>query len=247
VDTVLDFCYETNNEGRIEMYPADCLGYYSRKELRARQLAFNTPTMQLWDGCNAGIRGFGLLHNGDIVGCTSIRDREYIEGNLRERTLRDIWEDPTKFLWRREMTKEKLSGDCKICKYGAKCLGGCPNTRLTIDKTIYGENRYCVYNVAMKKTRAAIQKNSDAADLMKQAREEAAEQEYQKTAMLADRLLELDANNAEAYRLKGFAEFMNGNYDLSEAANKKALELNPQDSYAKKGLGIAIFRLGRQD
>jgi radical SAM protein with 4Fe4S-binding SPASM domain len=156
VGGILDFCYKTNAEGKIVMYLADCLGYYSPKELRTRKMAFNTPNGQLWDGCSAGIRGFGFLYNGDIIGCTSIRDREYIEGNIRERTLRDIWEDKNKFLWRRQMSKDKLSGECSVCKYGSKCLGGCPNTRLTIDHTIYGENRYCVYNVAMKKLKSEI-------------------------------------------------------------------------------------------
>jgi radical SAM protein with 4Fe4S-binding SPASM domain len=247
VDGVLDFCYETNNEGRIVMYPADCLGYYSRKELRTRQLAFNTPTPQLWEGCNAGVRSFGFLHNGDILGCTSIRDREYIEGNIRERTLRDIWEDDRKFLWRREMSKDKLSGDCKICKYGTKCLGGCPNTRLTIDKTLYGENRYCVYNVAMKEERKKISEKHDVNELMNLAHAAVAEREYQQAALLLDRYLEIKRDNAEAYRMKGFAEFQNGNYESSEAANAKALSFDPSDSYATKGLGLAVFRQGKMD
>jgi radical SAM protein with 4Fe4S-binding SPASM domain len=248
IDDVLNFCYDTSQEGRIVMYPADCLGYYSHKDLRTRQMAFNTPSYQLWDGCNAGLRGFGLLHNGDVLGCTSIRDREYIEGNIRERPLRDIWEDPTKFLWRRkEMTKDKLAGDCKICKYGAKCLGGCPNTRLTIEKNIYAENRYCAYNVALKKVRAEIAKYSDAAQVLELAKEALKENEYQKGAMLLDRFLELGQGTNEVYRLKGLAEFQDGNYGLSEAANRKALELNPADAYAKAGLGKALFRQGHYD
>ncbi|MDR3170177.1 MAG: hypothetical protein LBU17_00970 [Treponema sp.] len=35
---------------------------------------------------------------------------------------------------------------------------------------------------------------------------------------------------------------MNGNYVLSENANRQALEIDPKDGYAKKGLGLALFR-----
>lgn len=48
------------------------------------------------------------------------------------------------------MTKDKLSGSCKTCVYGSKCLGGCPNTRLTMKGSIYEENEYCAYNLSLK-------------------------------------------------------------------------------------------------
>jgi radical SAM protein with 4Fe4S-binding SPASM domain len=246
VDDILDFCYKTNREGKIIMYPADCLGYYSHKELLARQMAFNTPAYQLWDGCNAGIRGFGFLHNGEILGCTSIRNREYIEGNIRDRPLREIWESGRSFRWRREMAKEKLSGHCGICKYGSKCLGGCPNTRLTMNGDIYGENQYCSYNAALKNSEKEIKKITNAEELLRAARKSVREREHQLAAQQLDRLLELDKANVEALRLKGCAEFMNGNYVLSEQANRRTLEIDPKDGYAKKGLGLALFRQGKK-
>jgi radical SAM protein with 4Fe4S-binding SPASM domain len=247
VDEVLDFCYEVNGEGEITMYPADCLGYYSHKELRARQMAFNTPGYQLWDGCNAGVRGFGLLHNGDILGCTSIRDREYIEGNIKKRPLREIWEDEGAFRWRREMKKESLGGYCRTCKYGRKCLGGCPNTRLTMNGSIYGENQYCSYNQALGRSESEMRAFTDAGMLLESARNAARAREYQLCSQQLERLLELDGGNIEAWRLKGFSDFMNGNYDLSEVANRKVLEADPADWYAKKGLGLVLFRQGRRE
>jgi radical SAM protein with 4Fe4S-binding SPASM domain len=247
VDDVLDFCYAVNAEGKIVVYPADCLGYYSHKELRARQMAFNTPGYQLWDGCNAGVRGFGLLHNGDILGCTSIRDREYIEGNIKDRPLREIWEDGSAFRWRREMNKESLGGRCKTCKYGRKCLGGCPNTRLTVNGSFYSENQYCSYNLALGKSEDKLKSYTDAGELLEMAQHEAKTGEYQLCSQQLERLLELDGGNTEAWRLKGFSDFMNGNYGLSEQANRKALEADPGDWYAKKGLGLALFRQGKRE
>jgi radical SAM protein with 4Fe4S-binding SPASM domain len=209
-------------------------------------MAFNTPGYQLWDGCNAGVRGFGLLHNGEILGCTSIRNREYVEGSIRERPLKEIWEDGRAFRWRREITKEKLAGHCGTCKYGGKCPGGCPNTRLTMNGDIYGENRYCSYNVALKKSEKEIKRINSAEELLKAARMSVAEREHQLAAQQLERLLELDKSNAEALRLKGRAEFMNGNYVLSENANRRALGIDPGDGYAKKGLGLALFRQGKK-
>ena len=120
VDDIIDFCNETMKEGRIRIYPAGCVGYFDKFE----------PNTE-WDGCNAGIRGFGILQNGDILGCTSIRSREFIEGSVRERPLAEIWNDPENFSWRRNMTEKQLSDFCGHCVYGSKCFGGCTNTRLT--------------------------------------------------------------------------------------------------------------------
>jgi radical SAM protein with 4Fe4S-binding SPASM domain len=229
------------------MYPADCLGDDSHKELRARQLAFSTPDYELWDGCNAGVRGFGLLHNDEILGCTSIRSREYVEGSLRERPLAEIWNDSRAFTWRRGMTKEKLSGHCAACKYGGKCLGGCPNTRLTMNGNIYGENQYCSYNVALKRSAAKIKQQTNAADLLKAAQQSAKDGEFQLAAQQLERVLELDAATPEAARLQGYAEFMLGNYAASETANRRAIAAAHDDAYAKKGLGVALFRQGKRE
>lgn len=95
--------------------------------------------------CNAGIRSFGILSNGDITGCTSIRGVEFVEGNIRQRSLRDIWEDPSSFSWRRRMGVEQLGENCSKCMYGKSCLGGCPNTRHTVNGSIYSDNPYCAY------------------------------------------------------------------------------------------------------
>jgi Flp pilus assembly protein TadD len=71
--------------------------------------------------------------------------------------------------------------------------------------------------------------------------------EFQLAAQQLERVLELDAANPEASRLLGYAEFMLGNYAASESANRRALAAAPADAYAKKGLGMALFRLGKRE
>lgn len=153
VDQIIDFCYETSKEGKINIYPADCIGYYGAKEGETLKNTYGLDCAPEWDGCHAGFRSFGMLHNGDILGCTSIRNKEFIEGNIKDRSLREIWEDPGSFKWRRGFTKENLKGDCLKCKHSAKCLGGCPNTRLSMNGSIYSENLYCSENLRIKRSK----------------------------------------------------------------------------------------------
>jgi radical SAM protein with 4Fe4S-binding SPASM domain len=245
VAKLLDFCHETALQGQIRVFPADCVGYNTKKELEIRQIAFRQGRVPLWDGCNAGVRSFGILHNGDILGCTSIRDRAYIEGNVLTRRLRDIWEDPGAFAWRRGMTKADLGGECAACVYGGKCLGGCPNTRLTMNGTLQSENQYCAYALALKAFRERLSAEADAPPLVERAERKLREGAFQEAALLLGRALELSPDHPVALDMLGFAEFMCGNYARSQAANERALELNPQNAYAVKGLGLCLHRRGQ--
>jgi len=114
-----------------------------------------------WTGCGAGKYSLGILHNGDILGCTSVRDRSFIEGNIRQTPIKEIWMNPDSFSWNRKMTKDKLSGLCKKCYFGERCLGGCSNTRLTMEGSVYSENRYCSYNVAISTAREQLDRIED--------------------------------------------------------------------------------------
>lgn len=223
VQDIIDFCYETAEEGRIKIYPADCIGYYTKKELEIKKISYETNMVSIWDGCNAGIRGFGILHNGDILGCTSIRDRSYIEGNIKERSLRDIWEDENSFSWRRGIKKEQLEGDCKTCIYGSKCLGGCPNTRLTMNGSIYSENKYCAYNLKLKDIKKKYQEETETENLLKAADCMIKQGVYQEAAIILHRLLELEPEHKKALIAKAYAEYMCGNYETCKDDNAKSI------------------------
>lgn len=247
VEDIIDFCYSVAREGRIKIFPADCIGYYTNKELEIKKISYGTGNVSLWDGCNAGTRGFGILQNGDILGCTSIRDSKFIEGNIKERSLKDIWEDEKAFLWRRNMTKEMLGGNCKTCRYGNKCLGGCTNTRLTMDEDIYSENRYCAYNLNLKKMEKKYAEYEDLDELKKIALFLMGNQEYQEAAYALKHLTEEQPEDAEAWKMKGYCEYMCGNYHTCKKDNEEALKLNEEDSYACGGYAHAVYRLGAKE
>lgn len=245
IDDLLDFCHRTTLEGKIKVFPADCLGYYTRKEGLTRRLSMGSSTDVIWQGCNAGKRSFGILHNGDILGCTSIRDGQMIEGNVRNRSLVDIWQDPGKFHWARSMKKTDLKGFCKTCAYGETCLGGCPNTRLTINGSIYSDNPWCAYHNAMAATRKTLNSHRDTKSLMAAARSFSERRQWQAAGLVLERVQELFPNDADSLELYGFVSFMLGNYDQAARANEAVLAQNSDNVYAMKGLGLSLHRLGR--
>ncbi len=156
MNDIIDYCYKVSKEGKIDIFPADCIGYYNSKQDEVYKRSYHCDENEKipeWEGCTAGIYSFGILHNGDIIGCTSIRNKEYIEGNIKEKSLREIWENPDNFSWRRKFTKENLKGDCLKCSYAERCLGGCPNTRRCMNGTINSENLYCTQNLLLKENR----------------------------------------------------------------------------------------------
>lgn len=246
MEEIIQFCYETAKEGRIKICPADCIGYYTKKEMEIKKIFYHTDHASLWDGCNAGIRGFGILHNGDILGCTSIRDRQYIEGNIRERSLREIWEDEENFKWRREMTKDKLSENCRNCAYGSKCLGGCPNTRLTINGDIYSENQYCAYNQKMKSLKDRYHNKLDTEELFQRADILIKNGIYQEAAFVLKRVIMLDPGQEKALLAKGYAEYMCGNYQTCLEDNEIVLTNSPENAEALRGCAIAMSKLGEK-
>jgi len=247
VQGVLDFCLETALRGRIRLFPADCLGYFSREEEIVRMIGTGAPNPVRWDGCNAGKRSFGMLHDGRVIGCTSIRDQSLIEGSIKDRPLEEIWNDENSFAWARGMKRQDLKGDCLQCRYGDTCLGGCPNNRLTINGTMHSESPWCAFSSALDRARSILVASHDGQELLERARKYISEGETQLALLVLERALELGFDPVEILALKGFAHFQMRHYDLCEKANRDVLERVPAHSYAMNGLGLALVHSGRTD
>jgi len=112
-----DFILESTGwaaKNGLEIMPADSCGYFTPRDQR-------DPT---WHGCSAGLFACGITSDGHIKGCLSMPD-ELIEGNLRERELWDIWFDTQAFTYNRQYTSPSAGKNCKGCKFGEQCRGGC--------------------------------------------------------------------------------------------------------------------------
>lgn len=143
IDDIIDFAYDCMNDDDLITYLGDCIGYYNVKETAIRAQAVGGEPHAIWSGCPAGKHAMGILHNGDVVGCTSIRGREFIEGNIITDNIHDIWDQG--FSWNRDLKKSDLSGFCGECMYGNMCLGGCANSRYCSGSSIKSENLFCSY------------------------------------------------------------------------------------------------------
>jgi radical SAM protein with 4Fe4S-binding SPASM domain len=244
IDAILDFCLITAQEKKIVIYPADCLGYYTEKEELIRAISLGGHSFAPWAGCNAGRRGFGILHNGDILGCTSIRDRAFIEGNIRQRNLVDIWNDENAFSWMRNMKRIDLGGSCLSCVYGDVCLGGCPNTRLTMNGSMKSENPFCSFKVATDKLAAKVENFKKQDELFPKALDYAQNGRLQEAAIILEHLLKQKPNDEDILALTGFVHFFIGNYPKAKEVNETILKQSPTHSYANKGLGLTLHKMG---
>lgn len=243
INEVIDFSYNAIKEdAKIDIQLADCIGYNNLKEIEVRKRSSGADDYY-WTGCGAGKYSLGILHNGDILGCTSVRDRSFIEGNIRVTPIKQIWDNPESFSWNRKMTKDKLDGICKKCAYGCQCLGGCSNTRLTMGGSVYSENKYCAYNVDISRAKAQLDQIEDVEIMVEKAKKFSDNGNFQLAEILLSRAIEKD-KNPDLLKFYGFVSFMLENYHDAKKANEAVLEKNPDDAYANKGMGLSIGRLG---
>ena len=108
---------------------ADNVVYYGEHEQDVR-FAPEASRIKFWVGCRAGLDVLGIESHGDVKGCLSLPSvlngrTDFIEGNVRERSLTDIWRDPDSFAYNRKFTPADLKGHCAGCAWGEICRGGC--------------------------------------------------------------------------------------------------------------------------
>lgn len=102
------------------------------------------PELQVkdWQGCQAGISTLGIQSNGNILGCLALGD-DFIEGNVRERPLPEIWYDETAFAFARHYKKEDVKAQCGRCAFKERCGGGCSSVSYSMTGDIH-QDPYCV-------------------------------------------------------------------------------------------------------
>jgi radical SAM protein with 4Fe4S-binding SPASM domain len=142
-------------EKGVRITPGDDMGYYTEEEQTLR--SDNHP-IDFWTGCQAGIQVIGIEANGNIKGCLSMQTDKFVEGNIREEPLRDIWFKEGNFAYTRNFKPENLGGFCGECKYIEFCRGGCSwKAYLHGQGTGKFANRYCLYQVYVLEEREAEQ------------------------------------------------------------------------------------------
>ena len=136
---VIEFVEKHMYDAPFYMGIADNIGYYTKAEgSLGGYTGGNAPFL----GCKAGLTTLGIDSIGNVRGCESMYADTFIEGNLREKSLREIWEDPNTFAYNRVFRTEFLTGKCKGCNNGALCAGGCRSYNYFTHNHLY-ESLYC--------------------------------------------------------------------------------------------------------
>jgi radical SAM protein with 4Fe4S-binding SPASM domain len=123
---------------KIRLFPGNNIGYFGPHETVLR----STMPDKHGGACGAGRLTLGLEANGDVKGCPSLPTADYVGGNVRDHSLREIWEQTAPLRFMRDRTVDDLWGFCRTCYYAEACLAGCNwTTHVLLGRT--GNNPYC--------------------------------------------------------------------------------------------------------
>ncbi len=132
---VAQFLEKVRAEKKIMVCAGDNLGYYSRYDIADKP----------WKGCHAGRWVLGIESDGTLKGCLSLPG-EFREGNIRQKSLRELWEDRNLFKLNRYFEPEDLGPHCRDCEKKLDCRAGCKVTAFCTTGSAF-DNPYCLYRV----------------------------------------------------------------------------------------------------
>jgi radical SAM protein with 4Fe4S-binding SPASM domain len=140
--------------GRPSIHVADNVGYYGIYE---RTLRDRGAQICFWIGCRAGCQVVGIESNGNVKGCLSLPSQrqsvdDFVEGNLRQSSLKEIWERPGAFSYNRDEHGVELEGFCARCRFRDICRGGCSCAAFGFSGSRF-DNPLCFYRVAVENER----------------------------------------------------------------------------------------------
>jgi radical SAM protein with 4Fe4S-binding SPASM domain len=109
------------DEARVTMLAGNNVGYFGPYEHVLRSYCRSGYRRS----CSAGLTTLGIESNGDVKGCPSLPTDAWVGGNIRQHSLRDIWERSAPLRHTRDRTRAELWGYCAECYYGDECRAGC--------------------------------------------------------------------------------------------------------------------------
>lgn len=74
--------------------------------------------------CLAGLQMLYVMANGDVTPCTALLDPAFRVGNLRQRSMEDLWADPA-MMRVADHSPDRIEGRCRVCPQLSRCHGGC--------------------------------------------------------------------------------------------------------------------------
>jgi radical SAM protein with 4Fe4S-binding SPASM domain len=135
---LLDQLKSRSQELGVQLWPGNNIGYFGPYESRLRG---TLPRGHL-SSCGAGRATLGIEADGTIKGCPSLPSEAWTGGNIRDASLKDIWERGAAMRYTRDRTVEDLWGYCRSCYYADACRAGCTWTSFVLFGKA-GNNPYC--------------------------------------------------------------------------------------------------------
>lgn len=270
VPELADLCRA--NSPRFFVAPADDIGYYDKPE---QDLRYGNGELPFWIGCHAGCQVVGIESNGNVKGCLSLPSQMhgescYVEGNLREKTLAEIWNAPGAFAYNRGDSKLRLTSFCRVCRYREFCRGGCTWT-VHCEKAAGGQgNPFCFHHQAVKHGRFDLlseaptpeelaffsiapptepvgEEISSVATLISRARRSLNSCRHADARKLLEQGLLQAPTDLQILDLLGFVCFLQTDHVAGERYCRQALMVKPNHAYAHSGLGMHLAKLGQWD
>ncbi len=112
----------------VRLWPGNNLGYFGPHESVLR----GTMPRGHMASCGAGRSTLGIEADGAIKGCPSLQTNPWTGGNIRDASLRDIWERAAPLRYTRDRTVDELWGFCRTCYYADTCRAGCTWTAFSL-------------------------------------------------------------------------------------------------------------------
>jgi radical SAM protein with 4Fe4S-binding SPASM domain len=141
IPRITEFIRKKRGLQDMNLYAGDDIGYFDENEMYLRG---SPGTISAWRGCQAGLKAIGIDSVGNVKGCESLYSDQFIEGNLREEGLKEIWCKEGNFAYNRQFNINQLAGRCTDCDKGQICRGGCRGSSYFTSGSFF-ENPYCCY------------------------------------------------------------------------------------------------------
>lgn len=112
---IFNFVKDANKEFDVGI--TEDVGYIGCLSLKLRSRPFF---------CGAGFTRCSIMPDGEVLGCQIAYDNKYSEGNIRNKSFKEIWRTGFSRFRNPQINKE----ECITCKYFESCHGGCWGMRL---------------------------------------------------------------------------------------------------------------------
>lgn len=142
-ERLLNWLIDQTKQTKLQL-KATCAPHFQRILLQRAESDPSLKSQGIGKGCLAGSSVCFVSHRGEVFPCGYL---PVIAGNVRERSLEDIWEEAEVFRVLRE--PDNLEGKCGRCEYGSVCMG-CRARAYGITGNYLAAEPFCAYKPGAK-------------------------------------------------------------------------------------------------